>query len=181
MVTRCSVRSDREWRKLTVPGPTLGVRPKGELGRLTTPGPTPGGRGRREYKARHDTLPPLKVRGTVSEGVYIPPPPPPLNIEKIDTYIYLYKPNITYKNTSPDPFSETGGETLCLECRECSECSRNMEDKVSVREGCQDCEGAQRNIKNLSILVLLFIVVTLVLVLIIAKQLESQANVDQTD
>ena len=57
MVTRCSVRSDREWRKLTVPGPTLGVRPKGELGRLTTPRPIPGGRGRREYKARHDTLP----------------------------------------------------------------------------------------------------------------------------
>ena len=110
---------------------------------------------------------------------YIPSPPPPLNIHKIDTY--LYKPNITYKNTSPDPFSETGGETLCLECRECRECSRNMEDKVSVREGCQDCEGAQRNIKNLSILVLLFVVVTLVLVLIIAKQLESQANVDQTD
>ena len=174
------MRFDREWRRLTVPGPTLGVRPKGELGRLTTPGPTPGGRGRREYKARHDTLPPLKVRGTVSEGVYIPPPPPPLNTEKIDTYTYLYKPNITYKNTSPDPFSETRGETLCLECK-CSECSRNMGDKVSVREGCQDCEGAQRNIKNLSILVILFIVVTLVLVLIIAKQLESQTNVDQTD
>ena len=151
------------------------VRPEGELRKLTAPGPTLGGRGERDQKLREELLPPIKVTRPISE-ITLPPPPPPLRIDRIDTY--WYKPQITYNTRSSDSFLETGAETLCLECNR-KQCT--MEDRYSVSQECQECKVAQNNIKRLSILVLIFVVTTLGLVLVITCQLENQANGIQTD
>ena len=150
------------------------VRPRRELRELTTPGPTLGqGRGNRDLAIRGE-LPPLSSRPTLDEpeDIIFPPPPPALNIET-----YWYKPTVYY--SQPDLFLEetsSRSDTQCLECRECEQSAKHytMADRESVTEGCPDCEVASRNIRRLSILVLILVATTLGLALIIVFLLENQ-------
>ena len=155
------------------------VRPRRELRELrelTTPGPTLGqGRGNRDRDiALRGELPPLSSRPTLDEPetITIPPPPPALNIET-----YWYKPTVYYPQ--PDLFLEGNSsrcDTQCLECRELEQSAEQytMADRESVTEGCPDCEVAGRNIRRLSILVLIFVTTTLGLALVIVFLLENQ-------
>ena len=153
---RRELRELREQRELTPPGPTLGQ-----------------GRGNRDIALRSE-LPPLSSRPTLdeSETITIPPPPPALNIET-----YWYKPTVYYPQ--PDLFLEGNSsrcDTQCLECRELEQSAEQytMADRESVTEGCPDCEVAGRNIRRLSILVLIFVTTTLGLALVIVFLLENQ-------